>query len=222
MQLKIWLVTGFTLVALTAQAEGLQCPDLAVTVTSGDPGLSARVCEMVATSSAALAACNMPVPLPLSVTIKDRLAPACLGLYHCGEARIDLLKPAALPDALAADSVFRNIAPSVLFSSIIMHELTHASYEDAICPFPDCPTTAEYLAYAMQIRSLPPSDRATVLAMSESWGRISRDEINLVYMSLAPDRFALKSYLHLSQRDDPCAYVGQIMRGDIVLDRERP
>ena len=103
-----------------------------------------------------------------------------------------------------------------------MHELTHAAIEDAPCPFAACLVGNEYVAYVMQIMSLTPGQRRRLEGRTDLVGRrISRDELTSIMYFMAPDRFAVKAWMHFTQRDDPCGFLGQVVDGTVMLDRER-
>ena len=82
--------------------------------------------------------------------------------------------------------------------------------------------TSEYLAYNMQIMSLAPEDRAHVEAVIDMGERVSHDEISAMVLFFSPDTFASRAWAHLNQRDDPCAYLRHVAKGDFTFDRAGP
>jgi hypothetical protein len=164
------------------------------------------------------------VPTPVTIAVVPGLEEHCLGLYHCGEARIEILAPGAYPERrMTGDgAAFGPVSPEAFFESLLRHELAHASLEDMPCPFPSCIVGQEYIAYTMQVRFLPEADRIAFEAEAAVEGHVSPDILNPMILMMAPDIFAQRAWAHLSQRDDPCAFIGQIARGEVLLDYERP
>ena len=89
-------------------------------------------------------------------------------------------------------------------------------------PVQNCLTSSEYVAYAMQVMSLPPQYRAAFAEDSGIEEPAGRDEISAITLLMAPDVFAQKAWAHFSQRPDGCAHVAGMMAGDFYLDVERP
>lgn len=130
------------------------------------------------------------------------------------------MSPETLGQVRSDDSLFAPLSDDVCFASVITHELAHAAMDAVPCPFQACVATTEYVAYAMQLRSLPDMLRTEVIRDASQV--VVRDEINPMIALMAPDIFARKAWLHFSQRPDPCGYVDWIMQGDIVFDHELP
>jgi hypothetical protein len=107
------------------------------------------------------------------------------------------------------------------YQSVIVHELAHVAFDDVPCPFEACMASNEYVAYAMQVMSLSPAAQGQFASNSGLNRHVSRDKLSAIILLMAPGRFAQKVWAHLSQQNDPCAFIGQIMEGTILLDRER-
>lgn len=208
--------------APVAQAVTLECDGMPITVRADTPELAMRVCNVARTSLADLASCGVSLSLPHTIEIVDDIKSDCMGLYHCGTQRIEVLSPGTMAKRRLPDSAFSDIPTDRYFDSIILHELTHAAYESVPCPYGTCTANAEYVAYAMQIRSLSDVDRSAFEASYAIDREISGDEFSAITYFMAPDRFAQKAWAHFTQRPDGCGYVKQIMNGTIMLDRERP
>ncbi|SLN39936.1 hypothetical protein ROJ8625_01877 [Roseivivax jejudonensis] len=211
------------LAATAGEAGGeprLLCDDASLTVEGGSAAVRQRICDVVAREVPKLASCNVRVPADLTLRIEKDLAPDCMGLFHCGKSLIQLLPPDLMSERRRPDRAFATVPDGAYFDSVIVHELTHAAYDAVPCPFTHCVATTEYVAYAMQIRSLPPGARAAFEAASEIDHDIARDELNAMYYAFAPDRFAQKAWLHFTQREDGCALIGQVMDGAVFFDQE--
>ncbi len=145
-----------------------------------------------------------------------------MGLYHCGENRIEILPPDATGALRKPNSAFAEFPTEQFFDSIVTHELSHAAFDKIPCATGICPATAEYVAYTMQIRSLIHAGHSDLGVRMNLDKTIDNDEINAVFLMMAPDIFIQKAWTHLSQQEDACSYVGQIMSGKIRFDFEAP
>lgn len=146
----------------------------------------------------------------------------CFRVCHCGTGRIELLSYDALGERRSVKSIVATLPLDVYFESILLHEIVHAAFDDMPCPLKSCATTAEYLAYALQIESLPPRHRQEMTGGINPDFIISRDAINVMMLFMAPDPFAIRAWAHFSQRPDQKSYVQHIMTAAIPLDRIQP
>ncbi|KUF11557.1 DUF6639 family protein [Pseudoponticoccus marisrubri] len=208
--------------ALPGTASETLCPGIDIRVTTQDVGLAGRTCRAAGAAIETFAACGHSLDTGLSITILDRLDPVCLGLFHCGTDRIEVLSPAAIATTRRPDGIFAHVPAERMFDSIVLHEMTHALYDGTPCPFRHCVATSEYLAYAFQIDALSPEDRAPIAARMDLAQPVKRDAINAMLLMLAPDRFALNAWAHLEQRADRCAWIDGILQGGIVFDHALP
>lgn len=205
--------------AAPLRADPLACPGGQV-LTEGAGADAPLICSLADRVRAQLASCNLIVPEPLTISIVPALAENCVGLYHCGENRIDLLPPANYAERRAAGDLeaFQTTSPEAIFESLMRHEMAHAALADTPCPHDSCLVTQEYVAYTMQIRFLPEGDRATYTAESPGPGTVSADMLHPIILMMAPDLFAHRAWRHLLDQDDPCGFIGRIARGEITLD----
>ena len=199
------------------------CPDPRITVPAEDSALADRICDSAAAALERLASCNVTLTRPIEIGLSETLGEHCVGIYHCGEDRIELLAPDRLAEVSEGDGFFQDIPVDRYWDSLVVHELAHAAYDEVPCPFGICLATSEYVARAMQIYSLSPEDRAAFEAAAESDGaKVSWDAINAVMALLAPLQFAADAWAHFNQRPDPCGHMALIMQGSIIFDREMP
>lgn len=213
---------AIALAATAGSANPLACDGIPVTVRAVDAALAARICEAASRALPRLAECGVELSHPQTVEVADSLPQGCRGIYHCGENRIEVLSPEALQRERLEEGPFHPLPTLVYFDSVIAHELAHAAYDAVPCPYDDCLATSEYVAYAMQVRSLPPEHRAAFEAEIEMDVRVRRHDISPITLMLAPGSFAGKVWSHFAQREDGCAYVAQMMAGELYLDVERP
>ncbi|QFT92919.1 hypothetical protein FIU86_08695 [Roseovarius sp. THAF9] len=207
--------------AQVSLADDIDCPGTPVTVRAGSSADAAPICTAVTDALQTLRTCNVPLTHSVTVIQRDTLKSGCMGVYHCGEEEIELLTPATMEAARNPDSSLAFVDTQTYFNSILTHELAHAAFDAVPCPFDSCLATHEYVAHVMQVRSLPAADIARFEAAVDMDTPLSRESINPFIYLMAPDAFLRRAWAHYRQRPDPCGYIGEIMSGKVVLDRER-
>jgi len=202
-----------------AEAAVISCSAAAVTVTSRTIENAAVACVALRQSVTQFDACGLP-PLtkPLRIDVVEGLEPGYVGLYHLGKDKIEVLSPSAIVDIWNDDSAFLGIDITTFFKSAIIHELAHAATDDIPCPFASCMARDEYIAYAMQVLSLPPDALSAFEETSPIDRLISTDELSPAIMFMAPNLFTQKVWAHFQQHDDGCAFIGQLVRGEKIID----
>ena len=88
------------------------------------------------------------------------------------------------------------------------------------CPYEFCVMGPEYISYLMQVMSFDPADLAVFEAGFDMSQPVTFMDMNPFILVLAPDIFARNVWAHHWQQDDPCGYVGQLIKGDVILDIE--
>ena len=202
-------------------AETVTCTDPRFTVSNAGE-YAARVCEAAQDAARELDACNLPISRPIDIALLPEFEGNCVGLYHCGADRIEVLHPDQLESKVSDSAIFSALDTMEYFDSIVFHEMVHAAYDEVPCPYESCTATSEYLAYALQIRALDDATRARIGLADVPEERVSRQKFSAIMAFWVPDRFAIDAWSHLMQRPDPCAYVGSIAAGDILFDTETP
>lgn len=207
--------------AAPLRSEPMVCPDSVVSVTSGSSQLAETVCEAAAFAEEMFGQCNVPsLDRPVAIHVVDDLMDGCVALYHCGNDKIEVLTPGKVDERRDPDGAFSFLPSKDYFRSIIVHELSHAAFDSVPCPFSSCAAANEYVAYSMQVMSLSEEEQRTFAARADLDRKVSRDELSKMILYFAPHRFAQRAWTHLQQRDDPCAFIGQITDGTVLLDHE--
>lgn len=210
-----------SLFASSAPGQTQHCDGTVVSVTSGDTGAAALVCGAAQKAQTLFAECAIPaLSRPVNVDLTTDLPRGCMGLYHCGEDRIEVLPPDAMTSARSPASVFAYLTTEKYFQSIVVHELTHAATDAMPCPFEHCVVGPEYISYLMQVMSLDPVDLARFEDSYDKTTPVTNEDLNPFVLVLAPDYFAQYVWAYHWQRDDPCGFVAQLQSGKAVLDVE--
>lgn len=226
MGVRFEIVAAVALVCsvVAGHAEVLSCEGIPVTVIAPNRAIAEQTCRAAKRTVPVIAHCGVVLADPLKIEVRDLIpdAPDCMGVYHCGESRIEILSPASLAQLRRDDGAFQRIPTTRYFDSILTHEIAHAAYDAVPCPYRDCLVTSEYVAYAMQVYAMAPSDRQLFEADMALGDAVSRYDISAIGLLMAPDTFARNVWAHFSQRDDGCAYVADMMGAKFYLDTERP
>jgi hypothetical protein len=212
------------LAAYPSWAEMTSCgvPNVKVAFEKSDMAAEVLVCEAVQEAVTLFDECGLPAfSRPIQITVVDELSEGCVALYHCGEDLIELLSASMTQERRDPESAFQHLSPSDFFQSVVVHELAHAATDDLPCPLASCITADEYIAYAMQVMSLDPKARLAFESQFTFERPVSADELSLIMLLVAPHLFSQKVWAHLSERDDQCEYIGQLMDRSILLDRDR-
>ncbi len=203
-----------------ANAEAIPCETPLVFVDTDDQELHERVCGVVALAIPILERCQLKLTEPVTISFSDGLGSpneVCLGLYHQGKAKVELLRPEAFEKAQVKSRSWKEIPIDEHYDSIIVHELAHAHVGQVAPAGPACSADWEYIAYAMQIASLSASTRDDFIAGTGVSPPISVEELNPLMLGLSPSSFAARSWLHFSDPENECEFVGQVIRGERTL-----
>lgn len=216
------LVIQAASVASISSAESFDCPDTGITVEFTTRAHADLVCEAAETTMAGLASCRLPsLPPALRIEVVDEVQQGCVGLYHCGKASIELLSPTAMAERRDPDSAFGFLDAESYFKSVVVHELTHSATVEIPCPIKDCIVADEFVAYAMQIRSLSRETSRAFSVHADGSIPANSGDLNLLMLNLAPDRFARSVWWRLMRSDDPCGLLRNLAERTVLLDRER-
>ena len=221
--IHILMVTIFAFAGLAVPLYGGEttCKPSGIQVNAARSEDADRVCEAVNATEKLFQDCRLPdTPAGLRIDLVNELKKGCVALYHCGENWIEVLSPDAMRNQRLPESAFALLGIDDYFRSVVVHELAHAVFDDMPCPFEYCVASAEYFAYALQVLSLTPEQQKMFEERAELDRKISRNELNAMYLFILPNRFAQKAWIHLSQRDDPCTFLGQVIDGAVAFDRE--
>ena len=136
MRWGIAIALGIATIASPILAETAECPTPGVRVEYSDGTDADLVCAAVADAVNGLALCELPaLPARLHIEVVDEITDGCVGLYHCGQAWIEVLSPSAMTDRRHPDSAFGFLDDDAYFKSVVVHEVAHAATADD--PVPD-------------------------------------------------------------------------------------
>lgn len=222
---SLWAVLALALVISlmpgATPAAPILCPDTMISVEAKDQETRVLVCDTVVTTLPRLADCGLDQRLSLTIDVVDRVMIGdvpCLATFDCSTHTITLTHPDALALRLAeTPSPLSLLEPEPLIRSLIVHELSHALFDQMSIGSARSAANHEYVAYAMQLASLPADQRQLLLDAHPVTGPISEMELNEFIAAMAPFQFASKVWAHFSTPENGCAFIGKLVSGKADL-----
>ena len=104
-----------------------------------------------------------------------------------------------------------------LFRSVVAHEVAHAIAEDNFQMTEPSRLAHEYIAYIVQIATMPARLRYQVFDHHQVPAFDSEVEINPMVYGLNPDVFAVKSYLHFRRPGVGVTFLQTLLNRDLML-----
>lgn len=220
-RLRLLAVCILLQAAAFGSASAQVCGDPLLQVEGASAETAARVCAAAEDAKVQLAQCGLTQTRRVTLDIRERIdgpAPHCAGLYRCGTDRVILLDPDLVATAMPEGSAFAPLPPDLYFRSLVVHEMSHALMDQAECRAADfCDADLEYVAYAMQLQSLPEEARAKVLDFRDVPEDPDPARLNDFLLWMKPDIFALYAWAHFSAPGNGCAFVGKLVSGEASL-----
>lgn len=199
--------------AASPAALGAVCPDLPVDVEASRASDRGEVCAAARMALDYLAPLGLMPRSMLRVRVADQPFEAPLnhlpGYYDPQTERIEVLSQRLILDSPAARILGLPAAPD-LYRSLVIHEITHAVAlsHGGVQPRR---VAHEYIAFAVQLAALPETQRREIIGRAGVDGFENLDALSEAYLLIAPNRFAVKAYLHFSVSDDPGALVRELL-----------
>jgi hypothetical protein len=203
-----------------AWAEPVACPGGMLAVEGASGAVADRVCTAAITARDHLAQCGLPQLQPVTLEIRDGIdgpADHCAGVYTCGSGRIVLIPPDGVASVMLPQSIFAPLPAADYYDSLVVHELVHALMDQAECPEARCDADREYVAYALQIASLSPANRALIERFREIEGPVEAERLNDFLLFMKPDVFAAHAWAHFDEPGNGCAFVADLVAGRATL-----
>ncbi|WP_341540370.1 DUF6639 family protein [Marinobacterium mangrovicola] len=136
---------------------------------------------------------------------------AAFGSYDRRTGRISLMSMAAISGLEETPKMLGQAMDYEHFRAGVAHEIAHALFHQNGPDAQLSNAAQEYLAYATQLAVLPEPQRRQLIESADVSAWQSGDTISEVYMAFAPEKFAVKSYLHFIQMSDPQAFVKTLL-----------
>lgn len=221
-----WLAAAVFILTLSpvgSFAVTLSCQELDITVTAPDAELANRVCARAAASLDLLASCQLQQTDPFSISVSPILPPGfgrCFGVFHCNDDLVEVLTPDALSEAVQLSGSFTNLPVEVLFDSLVTHEVSHVLAFQSTVGAPRTAVEVEYIAYALQMQSLPEDDRNAFVEAHPVTEPVALMGLNSIILSFSPEVFAVKAWTHYHQEGNGCEFIHGILKHEVNFPTE--
>jgi len=193
-------------------AEERSCPGQSgVLVATGDPAVLAEICSAAKGALAFLARFDLRPKQIIRIDIVpqkiDNHGYPSYGRYEGDVDRIELMSYAAIMASPEPPQMYGEPFDRVHYAGVIAHEVTHAVVEHYLRRKKFAVVSSEYLAHATQLAVMPEERRQRVIAAVKVSPWQGGDTISNIYMAMSPEKFAVKSYLHLVSLANPEPFV---------------
>jgi hypothetical protein len=189
----------------------------------GDARHFAEVCAASVAALARLAELGLVPKRTIRVVLVDTgilyNGHLAYGQYDGPQDRLELMSLAAIDDQQPRPSQFGEPIDDALYASLVAHELTHAVAQQHMRADKIGSPAQEYLAYAVQLATLPEARREAIVAAAGVRGWETGDTVSNIYLGLNVHRFAVKSYLHLYGHPQRAEVVQTVLasRGNVTF-----
>ncbi len=133
------------------------------------------------------------------------------GRYDGGRDLLEVMSPGAVAGQQPPPRLFGLPIDEAMYAGLVAHEITHAVAQQRRRADRLGSPAQEYLAYAVQLASLPTELRDDIVTRAGVRGWEPGDSVSLVYLGLDTHRFAVKSYLHLYGHPDRAAALDAVL-----------
>ena len=191
------------------------CADVPVNVTAVDGDDVGIGCRGAGLAIAFLAKRGFTVRTPIVAEVVDAIdiipGASVLGFFDPHADVVKVLARSAFSSGTTADTVLGVPMDETLYTSIFTHEVAHAVIYQNLGGRKLPLAAHEYLAYAVQLATLPPSYREPILARFPGAGFSALEQVSELALGFDPDRFAVKAYLHFRKLDDQDAVLRRLL-----------
>ncbi len=203
--------------AVTAKQVSIACKGVDVRVAAANRETASRVCENVREDLQTLANCHLIQSSPIEISIVPELShplgDGCVAIADCQLNKLEITDPDLMQGVIAANEIYRRIPVSLLFDSLVTHELTHLLVGQSN-RLQGKATDHEYMAYAMQMDRLPDEWRQLFLDEIPNPESVERERINSFMLVFDPNKFAAYTWLHFSKPNNGCSQFKRLLDGE--------
>lgn len=195
------------------------CLDGRVTFEGTDEIETELICRGVSAAATVLARCGLTavprVTVETASTLIDPDGFARRGEFVPSAARIRLQPFATFIASNPASLAGVPVSHASLYAGIAAHEMAHAIFAAASAPLELVPTAHEYVAYAVEMATLPAAVREAVATSDPSHSRSDLLVFSPFLLYADPDRFALAAWRHFNAPGKGCSVIRSVLDGAI-------
>lgn len=197
------------------------CAQALVHVTAASAGEHELACSAAEDALRLLGRCNITVRRPLQIHIVSKvrhpLGGEIFGLFDPKTEKVLVTQYANIP-ALVTGTPYAELPQSAFYKSLVVHEIVHGILHQNYQRKPSSRAAYEYPAYALQIASLPSSERDKFLLSSiDSRARGGNFLFSDSILLFDPFFFAARAYEHFSASTNACGHLQALLQGEVVF-----
>lgn len=214
------LIAAFTVLPVLAHADSVVCEGADVSVTASEDLLAQSVCDTVQRTITLLEQCGLQLSEPIDISILDDLpkfGDNCFGYYECDGNHISLRSPVSIANVSAQSVLYTGLDPIVILNSLVAHEVAHAAFAQSTGEDAAFLANHEYVAYAVQMWSLPPLVRDEIVASFGQDEPVEPIRLNELVAVMAPEKFAALAWQHFNEPGHGCDFVQDLATGRATL-----
>lgn len=215
MILGVFIVLSISPVVLGSP---IPCPNTNAIVDAVDVEDFAMACEVVADTAQFMQSHGFDVSDQLNVAVVDEITTLhpypVFGQYDSHLKAIEILSYAACTKLSGERQIFGQRITEELHRSFIAHEVAHAYAHRSFRFNTPSVVAHEYIAYSVQLATMAAELRKTILKSINVGAFENKKEIGETYLSLNPDYFAVKSYLHMMKAENGKWFYQRLLNGE--------
>lgn len=216
------LVLISLLLAQGTHLRAARCAGGVVTVIADSPSDRDAACSGAEHAIAVLDGLGLPVLSPIVVHVVDEITldhdASALGTFDPRTHLVKGLARSAYSVGSAEEAVLGLPFDDELHASVFAHEVTHAVFHQHEARIPLSPAAHEYVAYSVQLTTLPVDHRRRILERFEVSPFTNVDQVSSVILAFDPNGFGIKAYLHFRDAADQHA----VLRSLVSASRASP
>lgn len=191
------------------------CPSTRVTIAAERDAEAALACEALATTLGWMGSQGLDVDLALAVELVDRIGDTgqcgVLGESDTRAARIKVLDLSTAQTACGNNPPFGVPMTEPVWQSFVAHEVAHAvAHHNSRRPRLTR-TGQEYIASVVQLESMEPGLRESIIRGYDTSGFERDTEITELFYAMNPGLFAVKAWLHYRRPENGPVVVLRIL-----------
>lgn len=204
---------AFSALAVSASAESdtFRCHDHPIEVNHAEDDVVNGICSAAAAALQFLHDYDLRPKRTIRIDIVDRPLQQygyhAYGKYNTRTDTIQIMSFQTVLKSATSPTMYEESFDLAHYRGAIAHEVAHAVAQHNRYVSALSNAAQEYLAHATQLAVLPDRRRAEIIRTADVGAWETNDVISDIYMAMAPKRFAVKSYLHLTEGEYPHKFV---------------
>ena len=157
---------------------------------------------------------HRPLRLEIAEQINHPFGRPVLGFFDAVEEKV-LVRSSQSVATIVSNTLFAAVSLREFYASIVAHEVVHGILHQNSERHVLSHTASEYLAYALQVESLPDNARRAFLLSFPNGASANDLLLSDLMLSLDPYLFAARAYEHFSSFKDRCGLMKALLDGEV-------